>query len=421
MPSPALLSHPNLPARLGLIVLAALCLSNAGFWYSQLHDVIAGLLGPGTSRAIANRDFANYWLAGRLALDGQVMELFAQQTHQAALEQAFGFDRLENRAWSYPPHLILLAMPLGVLPYKAAYVAFLIATGLFFVLAVRRFLASNAMETPQAMVWALLVPFAMFQVLAGQNGFLFGGAMLFALALRRGSPMAAGFMLAILTMKPQLGLLFPLLLLAERNYAAIAWTIVFTLLLTGLSLLVLGAGPWIGFWQQTLPYQQYVATGWNGVFLRMMPTVFGACRAAGMPSDTALVAHLVVAAPVLLAALWGFVRESDAFSRAAVLVLATFLLTPYAFTYDMGPVIVLAALSCLRAGRWFNMTWILALGVASLPLLMPMPFAFEGAPPATRLYLLLPPAILLGVFIAWLRPAHWWPRAELSANSQPAV
>ena len=43
-----------------------------------------------------------------------------------------------------------------------------------------------------------------------------------ALALRRTRPVTAGILLGCLTFKPQLGILFPFLLLFERNWTMIA-------------------------------------------------------------------------------------------------------------------------------------------------------------------------------------------------------
>lgn len=85
-------------------------------------------------------------------------------------------------------------------------------------------------------------------------------------------------------------------------------------------------------------------TDWYGIFLRMMPTVFGSVRTLGfLPAFAAQ-----VQAPVTIAAaatvLWLLYREPEPLRRAFAVTCGTFLVTPYAFNYDMGALCVTAAL-----------------------------------------------------------------------------
>jgi len=81
---------------------------------------------------ILNRDFVNYWMGATLAHHDRHMDLFVHETYFAHL-QAFIGPHAEIRSWSYPPHFLLLVLPLAYLSYGTALVAFLAATLALFV------------------------------------------------------------------------------------------------------------------------------------------------------------------------------------------------------------------------------------------------------------------------------------------------
>lgn len=411
------------PAGIGGAARVFACLvlfsmANAAFWVPSLAGILEGLFAGAPSAAFANRDFANYWLSGRLALGGDVSLLAEQVTHQAALEAAFGMSGMEPRAWSYPPHLLLVTWPLGFLSYPAAYALFMAGTGGWFTWTVwswsHRAGGANA-RTVFYVAMGLLVPFFVLQVLAGQNGFFFGAAMLQALYWRRTRPMAAGLMLAVLTMKPQLGLLLPLLLLAERRFATIAWAAAFTAGLIGLSAAIFGVSAWTAFFEITLPYQQYVSAHWGGQFLYMMPTWFAAFRAAGLAYGPSLALHACLAAPLVLACLYAMVRSTDEETRSRLLLAGTFVLTPYAFNYDMGALLATVAVPvAVRAVRQGG-DWVLACA-AGLVLALPLWTPLLGRGDAI---LVLPPLVVSGLLLVWTAPAFRAFPSALFTKSAP--
>jgi hypothetical protein len=393
---------------------------NVGFWAPALADVIGGLFARQVPADFANRDFANYWMSGRLALSGDLASLWAQTDYQAELESAFGLSGMEPRNWSYPPHLLLLTLPLGWLSYPAAYAVFMAVTGGWFLWTVWAFVQRSVPGDPRtvfAVTLVLLIPFVCLQLLAGQNGFLFGAAMLQGLLWRRSRPVAAGLMFAVLTMKPQLGLLLPLLLLVERRFAAIAWTVIFTGALAGLSVWVFGFSAWVSFFQITAPYQQYVAAHWSGLFLNMMPTWFAAFRAAGVDYGAALTLHACLGLPLVFAALYALLRAPDDMARSRLLLAATFVLTPYGFNYDLGALLALVALELARRADGQNANWTMAFGgglVMALPLWTPL----LGRPDPV---LMLPPLVLSGLLMFWAASsggAFRWP-LFIKAGSVP--
>ena len=96
---------------------------------------------------------------------------------------------------------------------------------------------------------------------------------------------------------------------------------------------------------------QHVMTHWRGEFLYMMPGVFGAARSLGaqpaMAFDVQLVVSLVAAAALIALLL----RQRDPLERAGAVFIGNFLVSPYAFNYDMGAMSVVAACLALRASE----------------------------------------------------------------------
>ena len=395
------------PAQ-GMVLRAVCCIvllsgMNAAFWAPALADVLSGFLEASPPIEFANRDFANYWLSGRLAHSGNLDQLATQVSHQSSLEAAFGLSGMEPRNWSYPPHMLLVTWPLGFFSYPVAYILFMILTGGWFVWTVRSGIARTGVRNADltfGLVLLLLAPFICLQVLAGQNGFFFGAALLQALLWRKSRPVAAGLMIALLSMKPQLGIMLPVLLLFERRFATILWTVLFSAGLVAWSVLAFGAGPWATFFEYALPYQQYVAAHWEGQFLYMMPTWFGAFRAAGLGHETALWLHLAIALPLVAAGVVALWRNPDPMLRACLALACTFVLTPYAFTYDLGALLALVAIRFVdRAGDGPG-GWVRPVSLAlvfGLPLWTPL----LGRPEAL---LLLPPFVLGALLLLFVLP-----------------
>ncbi|WP_137111697.1 glycosyltransferase family 87 protein [Rhodobacter sp. SY28-1] len=283
---------------------------------------------------LISEDFVNYWTASRLLLGGQVLDLYADQaTYFRHLTDQFGPD-YPWRNWSYPPHYLLLVWPLSLVGYVPAFVAFLTTTLLVYLLALRGFVGS---VRPGIVATAVLVlPALVNNIQHAQNGFLTSALMLGGLALRMKQPILAGILIGCLTIKPQLGLLIPLFLVMERQWRVIASATVTTVVLVALSGWLFGWETWTGYVTETLPYQSRVMTEFQGIFLGMMPSVFGTTRVLQIDPGLGLTLHLAVAIPALAAGgrvLW---HCPDAELRAALLVMTTLVVTPYWLTYDYG-------------------------------------------------------------------------------------
>jgi hypothetical protein len=377
----------------------------------HIATLVWALIDPGTPASVADKDFANYWMAGQLIREGRVMDLFGPHpAYFAHLTDAFGAD-FPWHNWSYPPHYLLLVWPLGFFTYEVAMVVFLAATGGLFLI-VLRILAREA----GPMVWVAAGPFVAHNFWVAQNGYVSASLGLGALALRERRPVLAGILLGLLTVKPQLGLLFPFLLVAERRWSMIASAALTTVALVAASVAVFGVEAWEGYFDEVVPYQAYVMRALEGTFLAMMPAFYGALRNWTVTPDLALTLHLLVAVPVALVTIVAFFRVADARYRTALLVLGTFVVTPYALSYDLGLLVpALALLAGNGTAGWpEDRHRIALLAVAMLLPVVMMPLG--------EMYLSLAPFVLLAVYAialseaglasldAWTRSARLTPR-----------
>jgi hypothetical protein len=354
-------------------LLLALKYTNLVWWLLQLRHHLGAIPGA------LNHDFVNYWIAGRATLEGNPLLLFEHERYFAHLQSLAG-PGAEIRSWSYPPHFLLLLWPLGWLDFFPAYLAFMATTGALFVLAARQLLRTLS---PQVPVWQVSVAvscFAMMMLASTQNGFLSGALMLAALASMHSRPMLAGLALALLSIKPQLGLLFPVLILMDRNWRLLGWTVAWLAVLLAASVIAFGIEPWRQFFANVLPYQALVMRDWNGVFLQMMPGALGGLRSLGVDYRVAVAVQGVFSAAGLVVFIAFLRRHHEPLARAFALTCATFVVAPYAFDYDMGSLAVIAAAFALAHGtgpRWAVVVCgvvaalpaaIQPLGQASLPL-----------------------------------------------------
>lgn len=331
---------------LGFMVLAftALGLFSYGF---EAYDLLVTLPVDGIAYMLADRDFANYWVGGRLAVSGAYLDLFSHETYFPYLQQLFGAD-YQIRSWSYPPHYLLLVWPLGYLDYEVAFAAFMGSTFALFAMAVVAFKREFAPTVDPRLLLVSLLGYVLMMFVTTQNGFLTSALLLFGLAWMRARPWLAGIAFACLTVKPQLGVLLPVVLLLDRNWRVIVSATVATVGLIAASVVSFGVESWMAYFTDTVAYQRFVMTDWYGIFLRMMPTVFGAARTLGLGAEAAAEIQAAVSGIAGLAVLWLLSREADRLTRAFIVLCGTFLVSPYAFNYDMGALCVGAA---LLAGR----------------------------------------------------------------------
>jgi hypothetical protein len=272
-------------------------------------------------------DFSVFHQAGLLANEGRAADAYDDAKMIAAERAAFPGNTL-RLPWNYPPTFQMMLMPLGALPYVAAWLVWSGALYGFYALLARR-LTDNA----DHFLFLLLAPGAAVNLFFGQNGIfsivLLGGGIL----LLRARPVLGGILLGAMAYKPQLALLIPFALLAGREWRALVAAIVSQLVLMLLSFLVLGTEPWLAFLDKLLhPAAVFSSSSsdWRGI-----PSVMIFARTLGLGTLAGNILHWSIAAIAAAGTLWTWRRTKDGMIRAAVLAAAILLVTPYLRAYDL--------------------------------------------------------------------------------------
>ena len=269
-------------------------------------------------------DFVSYWAGARLAVEGNTAGAY-----DLALHRSVELGAITMRGalpFAYPPCFLLLLAPFGLLSYPVAAFDWVLLGFAAYCAALRRW--APAMPWP-----ALSFPPLLVNVITGQAGFLTAALLIGGMLLLPRRPVAAGLLLGLLVVKPQLGLILPLALLAGREWRALAGAAASAIALAALSLLVFGWAPWQA-WLGNAGFIASIASeglaGWH-----RMASVYGALRLAGLGAGLAWTLHALTALAAAAAAALVWYRRAGLEAQAGALAAATALASPYLFVYDM--------------------------------------------------------------------------------------
>ena len=321
---------------------------------------------------VVGRDFVTLWCGGVLTAGGHLAELSDPERFRALLGDLFG-RTIPPHNWPYGPSMLLLAVPLGLMPYPWA-------------------LAVWSLATLGALVWVVrlpavaLAPAAFVNLVAGQTGCLIAALVHGGFRWCEKQPVAAGLVFALVALKPHLGVMIPVALAASRAWRAAACAAMGVGLLVALSGLVFGWEAWRAWLLDTSRYQALMLEHGEGLFTWMMPSAFMSARLIGLSASVAWLLQIPFTVFAVGATWWTFRRFSvgriDHEQAVTVACLATVTATPYVFNYDLVLIApaVLAALARRQGpglgGAAERSVW---LALLLLPILV-MPLNANGIP-----------------------------------------
>lgn len=243
----------------------------------------------------------------------------------------------------YSPVFLLAIRPLA---WMSAGWAQLVWVGITF--AAFAWAARSVLRQRDLVAILLLSPLMALNAIYGQTGFLTAALMIGAVSLSPTRPILAGLCMALLSFKPQLGLLMPVMLLARRDWITLIATTLWLLMLMVLTSAILG---WSIWWEWILTltgHGELIALNRDHM-AGIMTTITAACLYFGV--DMALTQMVqIVGALIVAAIVWIAWRRAPTPLAIAATWIGGFLVTPYAFVYDT-PVAMCAALLYLRYCR----------------------------------------------------------------------
>ncbi len=306
-------------------------------------------------------DFAAFWAAAHLAIAGHAASAYdnvvIEATERAATEMAPGY-----LAFYYPPPFLMLCLPLGLLGYVPALVAFVVAEMAILLALLRRIL-------PQDWAWLPLLawPGFLMNALSGQNAPLTASCFAGATIWLDRKPWLAGMCLGGLVCKPQLAVCVPIALIAARRFGALLAFAASGCALAAASYLALGAAAWRGFLGNAGNARldiETIAIKWP-----KLQTAFGAIRLLGGGNHLAYVVQAIVAAAAVGSLAWLTWRRPGGSLEMAATVCAALLFTPFLYDYDLAVLAVPMAwlMNQAQISGWRRWEKLLLLSLFLLP------------------------------------------------------
>ncbi len=327
------------------LILLAICVIAIAAWIAMSDGLIDRNGKP------LGTDFASFYAAGSLVLDGRAADVYDMALHAAREQQIFG-TATPYYAWLYPPIFLLLATPIALLPYGLALAVWQISSFALYLsvigIIVRRMrIRVDAIRATWLPV-AAAFPAVFINLGHGQNGFLTAGlfgAALLALAKR---PVLAGILFGVLAYKPQLALVVPIALLAAGQWRAVIAAGVTVMALVAITSLLFGPDLWIAFAASTETSRKLLLEQGDVGFAKLQ-SVFAAARMWGGSIPLAYAVQGLVSAAAICGTAWTWHSAGHRDVKAALLVVATLLASPHVLDYDL-VILALAIAFTVSAG-----------------------------------------------------------------------
>ena len=278
-----------------------------------------------TTGHVVGRDFINLWSAGTLSATGHLHDIFNHETYHRLQEQLFGRE-LPFHNWSYPPHMLLIAVPLAWLPYACALALWSLLTLGLYLLATRH---------RRHRLLLLAAPATFINLFFGQTGCLVAALLIGAFGMLERRPVLAGVLFGLASIKPSRTASF------DRPSFGASMAHDGECRPDGRrdgrpERQIFGWEAWHAWLGETAPFQTRILEHGTGLFTLMMPSAFmGGDLSIGRPR------RLLVASPFTLLAVgatyWAFRRGGGGGGGVAVAIflLSTVIATPYIHSYDL--------------------------------------------------------------------------------------
>ncbi len=321
-------------------------------FYALFIAVWTTVVRHGGAVARPGADFSVFWSASYVMLHGTPAQAYDFSSFSRLTAELFTHFRRDSFApWLYPPTYLLLVTPLALLPFALGYPLFVAFGVAVLSLAASRVsgLGSMAAAGRAATLALAAAPCVFVTATLGQNAFLTASCAALAVHWAARRPMWAGLCIGLLSVKPQMALLFPFVLIAARAWRTIAWAALATGTFVALSILVCGVDS-LRLFVASTGLARSIVLEHGVVFWLVSPTPFATFRLADVPLAAAYAAHACIAVIAIAAACAAWAWSRDTRVRAAVLTVATLAANPYVWHYELAWLAV--AIACMLAIGW---------------------------------------------------------------------
>ncbi len=296
-------------------------------------------------------DFASFYAAGSLVLDGRAGDIYNMAAHYAREQQIFG-AATPYYGWLYPPIFLLVATPLALMPYLLALAVWQISTFALYLFVIGIIVwRMSARGIVIGRIWLPIAagfPAVFINLGHGQNALLTAGLFGAALLALPTRPVVSGVLFGLLAYKPQLALVMPVALVAAGQWRTVVATAITVMALVGITSLVFGADLWLAFAASTETSRKLLLEQ-GDVGFEKLQSVFAAVRMWGGGVPLAYAVQGVASAAVVCGTAWAWRSACGRDLKAALLVIATLLASPHVLDYDL-VILALAIAFAVSAG-----------------------------------------------------------------------
>ncbi len=293
----------------------------------QWHD------GPSRVSSITHRmpelDYALLWAAGKMAVAEDANQLYDGPRFLAWREKILK-SNLFRLDWIYPPPMIALAMLVANVPLLLGYIVWTVLISGIATLVLR-----GSGLSWRVVLLGLFGPPTWRGIMSGQYAPLAAALVMAGLLRARKAPVPAGIYLAFASLKPHLGVLVPIVWIAQRRWAAFAIATTGIAILATISTFLFGIEIWSAFLHgsstsvRLLLEPKFPEAYWGGT-----ASVYWMVRSFGAsPSASYGVQFLAALAAVVVT--WAAARRGSEAAAAAVAACAISLVSPYFYYSDL--------------------------------------------------------------------------------------
>jgi len=270
--------------------------------------------------------------------------------------------------------------------YKTALAVFCLISALCYHLATRDIIKT---AVPRLALWVM--PTVALTLVAGQLSVLLAAAFIVIFRTLDSRPWIAGLLIALMTVKPQIGFIFPIFLLATGRYKVFAFASFFSVLFIGSSVAIYGVSVWETFLQTRVGEQMELLLYIHPMTRGWMPSVAVNAGIAGLGPKAMGIVHITTALAAIGFMIWGVRQTRDKFLQYALFLAVSFVATPYLMIYDtviLGwmAIILVTFYGVERLDRGFYRAFVVMIPVSTLFSLLHIPGS----------------ALLLLAMIAWV-------------------
>jgi hypothetical protein len=283
------------------------------------------------------RDFVHFYSQGVITREHDAHALYDIDAMAAVVERVVPVPVEMRFPPVYGPQVGLFFAPLASLPYKPAMLLWFALTIAGFgacMFAIWRAEEKHRRLTWFALVFALGAPGLHFTLSFGQASLI--GLVCFTaiwLCLRRGYPFLAGLAVGALAYKPQLGIVAAFVFVLAGEWRVVLGALTAVAVQFAASLAYWGPGIFASYAGALLKLPNVIATmepdkammhSWRAFFLHL-----------GIPATAALATSVITSLATIAVAVICWRRRGDLAPRYVVLVLATLLVDPHIYAYDL--------------------------------------------------------------------------------------